>query len=310
MAGSEADSDREIEEKAATADSSTLARFLTPVPRARSSWPAAPKTPVESDVREEPTPRAEDGARASLFSERPIPRRDSSLLPPPADAAPTPSPGAFGEQESPTGSLSVEKAVRSEPDDEEDEDDDDDEDRDSDELDVVPGAGLSFGAPAIRRAAILFGAAAIAVVVVLTVRRVAAPSKGTPSAAASHELAHPADPREGTGETLDPTDDSDREPQGADPAMGRELRREARRLLEGGKAEEGVALARRAIQADPDPPEAYILLAAGLQDLGRWQESRDVFAKCVRDTNGKANAECVYFATGGATPAPSTKRGK
>ena len=40
-----------------------------------------------------------------------------------------------------------------------------------------------------------------------------------------------------------------------------------------------------------------ILLAAGLQDLGRWDESRQVFAKCVRESNGKANDECVYFAT-------------
>ena len=68
-------------------------------------------------------------------------------------------------------------------------------------------------------------------------------------------------------------------------------------MLEGGNAKEGVDLARRAIQADPNDAEGYILLAAGLQDLGRWQESQDVFAKCVQESNRKANAECVYFAT-------------
>jgi hypothetical protein len=98
-------------------------------------------------------------------------------------------------------------------------------------------------------------------------------------------------------ETVPPNEDI--EIGGAEPdvAAGRELRKEARRLLEQGEAEKGVALARRAILADPNAPEAYILLAAGLQDLGRWQESRDVFAKCVHESNGKTNAECVYFAT-------------
>ena len=82
-----------------------------------------------------------------------------------------------------------------------------------------------------------------------------------------------------------------------DVEKGRELRREARRHLEAGRAEEGVSVARQAIEADANDPEGYILLAAGLQDLGRWKESRDVFVKCVRESNGKMNTECVYFAT-------------
>jgi len=59
----------------------------------------------------------------------------------------------------------------------------------------------------------------------------------------------------------------------------------------------GGSFGRRAIEADANDPEGYILLAAGLQDLGRWKESRDVFVKCVRESNGKMNTECVYFAT-------------
>jgi hypothetical protein len=288
MTGSEADSEREIEEEPASADSSKLARFLTPVPGPRSSWPAAKKTADEP----KPPLRAAESERASLFSERPVPRRNSSLLPPPGDAVATPKPAEFGEQESPTGSLSVERAVS---DNEEEEDDDDD----INELDVVPAAGFSFGRAGVRRAAILIGAAAVAFLVVLMVRRVASPRKDRTGAAASSEIRRATEPGGSTGETLEPTDDFDRDQAGPDPTMGLELRREARRLLQSGHAEEGVAVSRRAIQADPDAPESYILLAAGLQDLGRWQESRDVFAKCVRDSNGKANAECVYFATRG-----------
>ena len=84
-----------------------------------------------------------------------------------------------------------------------------------------------------------------------------------------------------------------------DPVKGLELRREARRLLEAGQIDSGVATARRAIEANPADAECYVLLAAGLQDQGRWAESREVFSRCVRKSNQGINAECIYFASSG-----------
>ena len=77
------------------------------------------------------------------------------------------------------------------------------------------------------------------------------------------------------------------------------MRQEARRLLESGQIDPGVAAARRAIELNPNDPECYVLLAAGLQDQGRWAESREVFSRCVRKSNTGINAECAYFANSG-----------
>lgn len=74
------------------------------------------------------------------------------------------------------------------------------------------------------------------------------------------------------------------------------LIRSARRLLEAGRTRDGVALARAAVNANPKNAEPYILLAAGLQDLGRWDEARTVFANCKQATSSGPNATCRYFA--------------
>jgi hypothetical protein len=84
-----------------------------------------------------------------------------------------------------------------------------------------------------------------------------------------------------------------------DPVKALEARREARRLLEGGQIEPGVAAARNAIALNPADPESYVLLAAGLQDMGRWAESRDVFSRCIHKSKDGINAECIYFASSG-----------
>jgi hypothetical protein len=81
--------------------------------------------------------------------------------------------------------------------------------------------------------------------------------------------------------------------------LGRKAALEARRLLEAGQIEQGVAEARRAIALDPRESRNYILLAAGLQDLGKWQEAREIFTRCTKQSDGIANAECIYFATHG-----------
>ncbi|HEY3594454.1 MAG TPA: hypothetical protein VGL13_11290 [Polyangiaceae bacterium] len=84
-----------------------------------------------------------------------------------------------------------------------------------------------------------------------------------------------------------------------DDATAAELQRRARELLVAGKVVEGVAYARRAISARPLESENYVLLAAGLEDLGMWREARNIFSQCVRRSGGPSTAECRYFASQG-----------
>lgn len=74
------------------------------------------------------------------------------------------------------------------------------------------------------------------------------------------------------------------------------LIRSARTLLEAGHTRDGVAVARSAVSANPQNAEPYILLAAGLQDLGKWAEAQTVFATCKQATSSGPNATCRYFA--------------
>jgi hypothetical protein len=74
------------------------------------------------------------------------------------------------------------------------------------------------------------------------------------------------------------------------------LIRAARALLEAGHTREGVAAARLAVDANSSDAEPYILLAAGLQDEGRWAEAQSVFSLCKQKTSSGPNATCRYFA--------------
>lgn len=74
------------------------------------------------------------------------------------------------------------------------------------------------------------------------------------------------------------------------------LTRAARTLLAAGHTREGVAAARIAVEANPSDAEPYILLAAGLQDLGNWPEAHAVFTACEQKTQRGPNASCRYFA--------------
>ncbi len=296
MTGSEADTERELDgDESDSADSVKLAKFLTPVPKPKSSFPPAPVPAIpKSSLPSTPE-------RTSLFSDLPVPRRNSSLLPPPgvAEVSPAPvapvepppalatpadetSPEEFAPHESPTSDLTVEQDLEGEP-------------RASEpDLDFLPRARPRSRRVDLRYAAIAAAALVVVTLFVVIARRLAAPAR-PPLIAAVPLATEPVSPALPDEAPAPPPDNLDLpEP---DVAAGRELRKEARRLLERGQADEGVAVARRAIGADPNAPEAYILLAAGLQDLGRWQESRDVFAKCIAQPNGKANPDCVYFAT-------------
>ena len=166
----------------------------------------------------------------------------------------------------------------------------DDED---DDLSVVPPAPLSRSF-ALRAAATIVLAAAVTMLLVGGARRwrarSAAHSASEAPVAGAEQGSSPSAlevPAPGAVEPTSPV---------IDEAKAAEIRRKARRLLESGQAGPGVALARDAILANPDHPESYVLLAAGLQDLGRWRESQEVFVRCVRDANGKPKADCIYFA--------------
>ena len=170
----------------------------------------------------------------------------------------------------------------------------------------VPGAGPPWSSATVRRVtyvALLAAAAAVPAWVVFRARTVDVQAR-------TENTAAKAAPAAAGPSTLQPTreiegDDKEDidEPLPAivplDPAKALETRREARRLLEAGIIERGVAAARSAIAMNPSDPESYVLLAAGLQDLGRWAESREVFSRCVNKSKNGINAECVYFATSG-----------
>jgi len=56
---------------------------------------------------------------------------------------------------------------------------------------------------------------------------------------------------------------------------------------------EGVGAARAAVAADPSLAEPYVLLGAGLQDLGEWNEAYRTFTTCAERTKSTV---CKYFA--------------
>ncbi len=264
-------------------ESVELASFLTPPSRFRSSVPPPPEpapAPPEAVVHEADP---EAVSRPSLFSELPIPRsrrHSTPVRPVHAPETPRAEPPAAPEVEPDPEALAP--ILEPGPD---------------ETFDVVPSFDPIWTPLRLRGAAIA-GLALAIVVVALIVRRGVVNRAARASAAAGSVAAQPmpiAHEPLRADDDLDLTDDTPTQP--PDPARAERLRREARAQLEGGHVAEGVALARRAVQADPSQPEAYILLAAGLQDQGSWQESHDVFAACVRRASRGNASECVYFAT-------------
>jgi hypothetical protein len=164
-------------------------------------------------------------------------------------------------------------------------------------------AGLREG-PAARSPfrGVMLGLSAAAAVLLIVAGLALRKRSGSPAAAVSApepektkvEMATEAAPME-----LGAIIEESAPPAPVDPAMARELQQRARELLVAGQVVEGVLFARRAIAADPMDSDSYILLAAGLQDLGRWDEARNIFSQCVRRSGGPATTECRYFATQG-----------
>jgi Flp pilus assembly protein TadD len=75
----------------------------------------------------------------------------------------------------------------------------------------------------------------------------------------------------------------------------RQLIRTARSLLEAGQIRAGVAAARQALAANSTDAEPYILLAAGLQDLGDWAGAQAIFGACKERSHQGPSADCRYF---------------
>jgi Flp pilus assembly protein TadD len=73
------------------------------------------------------------------------------------------------------------------------------------------------------------------------------------------------------------------------------LLRKTRKLLGSGHSREGVQAAREALVADPQNAEPYLLLGAGLQDLGKFAEARQAFRDCLSVAQRGDLASCRYF---------------
>jgi colicin import membrane protein len=72
----------------------------------------------------------------------------------------------------------------------------------------------------------------------------------------------------------------------------RATKSEARKLIFGGRMQDGIVTARSALQSDIGDAELYLLLGAALQDTGRWGESRAVFANCAKYATRGPVDEC------------------
>jgi hypothetical protein len=319
MSGSESKSERETNGSSpGDADRTSLVDFLAP-PRPRSSFPAPRPEAASSNETAATTNAPEPETARAIEPIEPIEKAAEAETPTAPTASSEPPPAAAFEKraaEATTVSASSESRRSQAPSSSTDlaarslipvatsTTASDAGDADIDEEFGVPGAGPPWSSASVRRmtyVALLAAAAAVPAWVVFRARSVDVQARtenvAPKAAAAGPSTLQPAreieaDDEEDIAEPAPP-------PVAVDPAKAVEARREARRLLEAGNIEPGVAAARNAIALNPADPEAYVLLAAGLQDMGRWAESREVFSRCVHKSKDGINAECAYFATSG-----------
>jgi hypothetical protein len=300
MSGSEPKSERDEKESPSETNRTSLADFLAS-PRARNSVPA-PARAAEGDDGAAATLQASEGPGSDQHTaDTPTAPTTTSDVPPPhADVAPRAESARASLAPTSSGEAKSLIPVASS-----------DSDTPTDEEDnfALPGTSSAWSTASVRRAtfvALLAAAAAVPAWVVYRARSVTPPPDRAEAPVAGPRVAAAVNPstllpaREIEGDDNDPAPASSAAvPVVIDPVKGAELKREARRLLENGVIDQGVATARRSIEMNPNDPECYVLLAAGLQDQGRWAESREVFSRCVHKSNNGINAECVYFATSG-----------
>jgi len=70
------------------------------------------------------------------------------------------------------------------------------------------------------------------------------------------------------------------------------LTKEAYALLNRGKRTEAMAVARRAIEADPSDANPYLYLGSALQESGKWKEGVEAYSECVRHATKGPVYEC------------------
>lgn len=105
-----------------------------------------------------------------------------------------------------------------------------------------------------------------------------------------------------TEPSVEPAPDAEPAPSPAPPLESSaptdvaQLLRRARNLLNSGRSREGVATAREALAQAPQDAEPYMLLGAGLQDLGKYAEARATFEACLEHATRGPVASCHYFA--------------
>ncbi len=80
------------------------------------------------------------------------------------------------------------------------------------------------------------------------------------------------------------------------PSDAGKLLERASKMLSAGHTRDGVASARAAIAQDPLDARAYVLLAAGLEDLGDWAGARAAFLDCRKQATHGPSSTCAYFA--------------
>lgn len=298
MSGSEPKSGRDEKESPSEAPPTSLADFLAP--RSKGSVPA-PARATDANGATTAHLKATDGEESDRHTAvTPTAPTTTSDVPPPrteAVAAAESARASLGPTSTGDARSLIPVATS-------------DSDAPADEEDdafALPGTSSPWSTASVRRAtfvALLAAAAAVPAWVVYRARSVTPP----PDRAEAPTVAAAEKPSTLTPEREIEGDDDNDDPAPAasaavpvviDPVKGAELKREARRLLESGVIDQGVATARRSIEMNPNDPECYVLLAAGLQDQGRWAESREVFSRCVHKSNNGINAECVYFATSG-----------
>jgi len=156
----------------------------------------------------------------------------------------------------------------------------------------------------LRRAVLITLCAGAAVLLIGIARSPARGIRTNPSAATPHGAATPPALASGSRiETVPPplalasasaaTHIDDR----AAEESARSLVRTARSLLQAGRIRAGVTAARQALAANSSDAEPYILLAAGLQDLGDWSGAQTVFTQCNEKARHGSNADCRYFSS-------------
>jgi hypothetical protein len=82
----------------------------------------------------------------------------------------------------------------------------------------------------------------------------------------------------------------------ATPVSAVAEREAARRSLEAGKAKEAAAAAARATAADPSEAEAWLILGAADQRLGKAGAAREAFRACVKSAKRGPVKECRAMA--------------